>query len=104
MTHRTRTVVASDVQIVLNYFGRCPICDHPAHARHITARFDDGGVESRTIAECGGWCGWKGPVDPTPMTGDTAVLTRGRNTIASATSQPDARPGGSRRTVALPPG
>ncbi|TCJ99924.1 hypothetical protein DFR71_0910 [Nocardia alba] len=84
MANHKRTVTDSEVQDVLNYFGKCPICDHPARAWHITARFDDGGVESQTVAACGGWCGWKGPVNPTPMTGDTAVLTQGQNMIGSA--------------------
>ncbi|CAM4344707.1 hypothetical protein NONI108955_21930 [Nocardia ninae] len=82
MANRKRTVTASEVQDVLNYFGKCPICDYPARAWHLTAQFDDGRIESQTVAACGGWCGWKGPVSPTPMTGDTAVLTQGqRNCI-----------------------
>lgn len=76
MADRERTVTASTVQDVLNYFGHCPICDYPARAWHITARFDDGEVASQTIAACGGWCGWKGPVAATTMTGQ-AVLAPG---------------------------
>ncbi|WP_431972519.1 hypothetical protein [Nocardia sp. bgisy134] len=83
MASRKHTVTASEVQDVLNYFGTCPICDYPARAWLITAQFDDGRVESQSIAACGGWCGWKGPVNPTPMTGDTVVLAQSRNTITS---------------------
>ncbi|MCU1648778.1 MAG: hypothetical protein JWN03_9053 [Nocardia sp.] len=74
-------VVASEVQEILNYFGKCPVCNHPSRAWHITARFGDGRVESQDIAECGGWCGWKGPVHPAPMTSGRIVLTKERNTI-----------------------
>lgn len=84
MANRARTVVASEVRDVLNYFGNCPICGYPARACHITAEFDDGQVDSQTVAACGGWCGWKGPVAPTPMTGEEAVLTKSRNAVASS--------------------
>lgn len=83
MIGRKRAVTASDVQEVLNYFGKCPMCDFPAKAWHITARFDDGRVESQTIAVCEGWCGWKGPAHPTPMTGATIVLAKSHNRIAA---------------------
>ncbi|MFI1919032.1 hypothetical protein [Nocardia sp. NPDC020380] len=69
MADRKRIVIASEVQEILNYFGACPICGRPARARQITAQFDDGRIESQTIGECGGWCGWKGPVVVTTMTG-----------------------------------
>lgn len=74
-------VVASESRDVLNYFGKCPVCDYPTRAMHITAEFDDGRVESQTIASCGGWCGWKGPVAPTTMTGSTAVMTPSRDAV-----------------------
>ncbi|MFD4459546.1 hypothetical protein [Nocardia sp. NPDC058480] len=93
MASRKRTVIASEVQDVLNYFGRCPICDYPAQAWHLTAQFDDGVVESQTIAACGGWCGWKGPVSPTTMTGETAVLTHESGcSTPPRRQQPPARP------------
>lgn len=81
MARRKRVVVASEVREILNYFGRCPVCDHPATAVTITAQFDDGRVESQTIASCGGWCGWNGPVRATTMTGTAAVLTKSRNAL-----------------------
>ncbi len=83
-------VVASESHDVLNYFGKCPVCDYPTRAVHITAKFDDGRVESQTIASCGGWCGWKGPVEPTPMTGAAAVMAPSRGTVPS----PDRRASG----------
>ncbi|MFE3542989.1 hypothetical protein ACFXK0_08465 [Nocardia sp. NPDC059177] len=89
MAERSRTVVAAEVQDVLNYFGACPICGHPARARLITAQFADGRVCSQTVAECGGWCGWKGPVDATPMTGDAVVTAQGRNEIGAVTEAGD---------------
>lgn len=67
MAHH-RHVVDSQVQEILNYFGKCPVCDHPSRARRITATFDDGRTETQDVAECGGWCGWKGPVHASPMT------------------------------------
>ncbi|AHH19553.1 hypothetical protein NONO_c47690 [Nocardia nova SH22a] len=76
-----RAVVASEVQEILNYFGQCPICGHPARAWHITAEFDDNHVSSQDIAECGGWCGWKGPVQPVAMTDGALVLTKKRKAI-----------------------
>lgn len=81
MVGRKRGVVASGVREILNYFGKCPICEHPARAWHITAEFDDSRVESQDIAECGGWCGWKGPVRPVAMTDGALVLTKEHRAI-----------------------
>lgn len=72
---RHRHVVDSQVQEILNYFGKCPVCDHPCRARRITAAFDDGRTETQDIAECGGWCGWKGPVHASPMTPGLLITT-----------------------------
>ncbi|MBL1075820.1 hypothetical protein JK358_15600 [Nocardia sp. 2] len=80
-----RGVIASEVQEILNYFGKCPICRHPARAWHITAEFDDNRVESQDVAECGGWCGWKGPVRPVAMTHGALVLTKERKEIRATT-------------------
>lgn len=87
-------VVASEVQEILNYFGKCPICDHPARAWHITAEFGDGRVEGQDIAECGGWCGWKGPVQPVSMTGGSLVLTERHNGIRGVAGGGVRRPRG----------
>ncbi|MEU8897292.1 hypothetical protein [Nocardia sp. NPDC048505] len=84
MVGRKRGVVASEVQEILNYFGQCPVCGHPARAWRITAEFDDNRVESQDVAECGGWCGWKGPVRPVAMTDGTLVFTKERREIHTA--------------------
>lgn len=84
MIGHKRDVVASEVQEILNYFGKCPICGHPARAWHITAEFDDDQVESQDVAECGGWCGWKGPVRPVAMTAGALVLTKEHKEISVA--------------------
>ncbi len=76
-------VMASESRDVLNYFGKCPVCGHPARAVCITAEFDDGRIESQVVALCDGWCGWKGPVEPTTMTGSTAVMTPSRGTVSA---------------------
>ncbi|QLY29464.1 hypothetical protein [Nocardia huaxiensis] len=81
MVGHKREVVASAVQEILNYFGKCPICGHPARAWRITAGFDDDRVESQDVAECGGWCGWKGPVRATAMTDGSLVLAKAHRTI-----------------------
>lgn len=81
-------VVASESRDVLNYFGRCPVCDHPARAVRITAEFNDGRIESQVVASCGGWCGWKGPVEPTTMTGSIPVMTPGQGMVPTAGARP----------------
>lgn len=77
-------VVASESRDVLNYFGRCPVCDHPARAVCITAEFNDGRIESQVVASCGGWCGWKGLVEPTTMTGSIPVMTPSQGAAPTA--------------------
>ncbi|MFD4352644.1 hypothetical protein ACFWPX_08790 [Nocardia sp. NPDC058518] len=84
MVDRKRGVAASEVLEILNYFGKCPICGHPARAWHITAEFDESRVESQDIAECGGWCGWKGPVRPGAMTDGALVLAKQCKEIRAA--------------------
>lgn len=81
VTGHKRGVVASEVQEILNYFGKCPICGHLARAWHITAEFDYNRVESQDVAECG----WKGPVRPVAMTDGALVLTKEHKEIRATT-------------------
>ncbi|MVU78543.1 hypothetical protein GPX89_14965 [Nocardia sp. ET3-3] len=77
MSDVRREVVASQVQEILNYFGKCPMCGESASARRITAQFTDGRVLSEDIAECLGYCGWKGAADSAFLAGAPPVLSHG---------------------------
>ncbi|MGW4242389.1 hypothetical protein [Nocardia sp. NPDC004722] len=83
MNRQQREVIDSQVQEILNYFGKCPLCGHPARAWHITATFADHRTESQDIAECGGWCGWKAPTHPTTMTPGALVLAQGSGVLSA---------------------
>ncbi|WP_225725579.1 MULTISPECIES: hypothetical protein [unclassified Nocardia] len=65
---RQRTIVASQVDPILNYFGKCPVCGYPARASTINVQFDDGSSAALVVATCGLPCGWNGPVVPSTMT------------------------------------
>lgn len=79
-----RSVVASDVREILNYFGKCPLCGYPARASAYTAQFDDGHIETQILATCGLPCGWNGPASGTPM---TPTASDERNTLPPNTPQ-----------------
>lgn len=66
----SRRIVESQVEEILNYFGKCPVCAYPARASAITAQFDDGDSKTIVVGTCGRPCGWNGPVPVTLMTED----------------------------------
>lgn len=68
LSKRQRIIVASQVDPILNYFGKCPACGYPARASTIRVRFDDDTAAELVVAQCGLPCGWNGPVAPTTMT------------------------------------
>ncbi|MRH90163.1 hypothetical protein GFY24_22430 [Nocardia sp. SYP-A9097] len=92
MTAPRRTVTASDVREILNYFGKCPLCGYPARASTYTARFDDGSTEEQIVATCGLPCGWNGPADPTTMTGTEPVPKPSRKPLPPNVPQLTPRP------------
>ncbi|MFB8000868.1 hypothetical protein [Nocardia sp. NPDC056000] len=73
MTEPRRTVIASEVREILNYFGKCPLCGYPARASTYTAQFSDGSTEEQIVATCGLPCGWNGPADLSTMTSNAPV-------------------------------
>ncbi|MET8650168.1 MULTISPECIES: hypothetical protein [Nocardia] len=75
-----RITTGTQVNEIINYFGKCLRCGYPATASIHVTTYSDGTESTRALATCASPCGWTGPASPTTMSGQPPVIGRRRDT------------------------